>query len=173
MAYDFAASKQAAQDLASYHVKKFILSPNQWSAYNNPVPLTWVGVKFDSSSAQSIPTKNGVYSFVVEPGICGHPAARYLLYIGRARGKTTTLRARYKQYLTEKVAAKGRPLIQSMLNLWADHLWFYYAPVTNKAPVTNNQLIDQLEEDLIAAYLPPRNMKLPAHISKVVKDVFQ
>ncbi len=165
MAYDFAASLASEQTLGSYLVKRFILSPDQWSGYANPTPLNWICVKFNAANAASVPSSNGVYTFVVNPGICQHPATQYPLYIGRARG--ISLRDRYRGYLREKVADKGRPPIQSMLNKWSDHLWFYYAVVPDITA------IDDLESDLLTAFLPPFNQSFPAEILTILKGVFQ
>jgi hypothetical protein len=53
-----------------------------------------------------------------------------------------------------------------MLNKWPDHLWFYYAEVANTA------LIDDLEDALLAAYLPPFNQSFPAEVRELLKVVF-
>ncbi len=164
MAYDFAATLASEQALGSYLVKRVILSPALWAAYSNTTPLTWTSVKFDAANAGTVPDTTGVYSFVVNPGICQHPGTHYLLYLGRARG--VTLRRRFRDYLREKSADKGRPPVQAMLNRWSDHLWFYYAPVPNPA------VIDALEVDLLTAYLPPVNQNFPAEILTILKGVF-
>lgn len=165
MAFDFAASLAAEQGLGSYLVKRFILSPEQWSDYSNPQVLDWQVVKFDSANKAAVPSEYGVYSFVVDPEVCGHPATNYMMYIGRARG--VSLRKRYGEYLAEKSADKGRPHVQQLLNKWDGHLWFHYAVVDDVA------VIDALEEDLIVAYLPPFNRSFPAKISRVIRTVFQ
>ena len=164
MAFDFAASLASERELGSYLIKRFILSPSQWAGYANPTVLRWKRVKFSASNVASVPSSNGVYSFVVDPEICNHPATHYLLYIGRARG--VTLRGRFGDYLREQVKDKGRPHMKMMLNKWKDHLWFYYAEVPDASA------IDALEEDLLAAYLPPFNRSFPATIREVIHVVF-
>lgn len=164
MAYDFAATLASEQKLGSYMVKRVILSPAQWAGYSNSTPLVWKFVKFDAANAEAVPNATGVYSFVVNPGICEHPGTHYLLYLGRAR--SVTLRARFRDYLREKTAEKGRAPVQKMLNNWPENLWFYYAKVADSA------VIDALEEDLLAAYLPPVNQNFPAEILRVLKGVF-
>ena len=164
MAFDFAARLASEQELGSFHVKRVLLSPSQWTAYSNTTPLTWHYVKFEPANSGFVPNTTGIYSFVVDPGISHHPGTHYLLYLGRARG--LSLRDRYQSYIREKNADKGRPPVQAMLNKWADHLWFYYAEVVNTA------VIDALEEDLLTAYLPPVNQNFPAEILKILKGVF-
>ena len=164
MAYDFAGALSSEQALSSYLVKRVILSPAQWAGYSNTTPLSWNCVKFEAANAGQVPDTKGVYTFVVNPGICLHPGTHYLLYLGRARG--VTLRKRYREYLREKTADKGRPPVQAMLNRWSDHLWFYYASVSDPA------VVDNLERDLLNAYLPPMNQTFPAEILRTLKGVF-
>lgn len=164
MAFDFASRLASEQELGSFHVKKILLSPSHWARYSNTTPLNWSCVKFESTNAGLVPTTHGVYSFVVDPGISQHPGTHYLLYLGRAR--SLTLRTRYKDYMQEKSADKGRPPIQAMLNKWTDHLWFYYAEVEDTA------VIDALEDELLTAYLPPFNQVFPAEVGVILKGVF-
>jgi hypothetical protein len=147
-------------------VKRFLLNPLQWSAYPNRLPgMTWQCVKFDRDGVKRLPNKNGgVYSFVAEPRIAGHSAVAYLLYIGETHDQS--LRARCASYLAEPTKPKPRVHIKEMLLKWPDHLWLYYAVVRGKT------LIPQLEEDLIAAFLPPFNREFPATIKDLVRAVF-
>jgi len=163
MAFDLAA-QLASERLGSFHVKRVLLSPSHWNSYSNTLPLTWMHVKFEPANSVLVPNTTGVYSFVVDPGISQHPGTRYLLYLGRARG--LSLRARFQTYIREKDAGKGRATIQAMLNKWPDHLWFYYAEVANTT------VIDDLEDALLAAYLPPFNQTFPAEVRKIMKVVF-
>jgi|LakMenE18May11ns_1017448.scaffolds.fasta_scaffold9957404_2 hypothetical protein len=164
MVFDFASKLASEQALGSFHVKRVLLSPSHWARYPNTIQLNWNFVKFEPTNLGLVPTKYGVYSFVVDPGISQHPATHYLLYLGRARG--LTLRTRYGNYMKEKIADKGRQPIQAMLNKWPDHLWFYYAEVEDITA------IDDLEDELLAAYLPPFNQVFPAEVRKIVKGVF-
>jgi hypothetical protein len=164
MVNDFASQLASEQALGSFHVKKVLLSPSQWARYSNTVQLSWNFVKFEPTNLTLIPNNYGVYSFVVDPGISQHPGTHYLLYLGRARG--LTLRARYRDYIKEKSADKGRQAIQAMLNKWPDHLWFYYAEVEDIA------VIDDLESELLKAYLPPFNHTFPAEVRRIIKGVF-
>ena len=106
----------------------------------------------------------GVYSFVADAEIAQHPACSYLLYIGKVENQN--LRNRYRQYLRAETAWKNRPHIAKMISKWSGHLWFYYAEVSN------TDVISQLEEDLITAFLPPENRSWPAKITHTMRMVF-
>jgi hypothetical protein len=132
-----------------------------------PVKLTWHAVKFHSAHAARVPeAKRGVYTFVVKPGIARHPSCSYLLYVGKAEKQA--LRARFCQYLTEK--AKGeesrRPHVTEMLLKWDGFLWFYYAEVSKKTKIRI------VEDQLLAAYLPPSNRTFPCTIRRAVAKLF-
>ena len=53
-----------------------------------------------------------------------------------------------------------------MVHCWPKNLWFYYAVIDDK------RLVDQIEDDLIAAFVPPLNRKFPATISELLRKVF-
>ena len=157
--------------LKHYHIKKFILCPTHWQGYSNIV-LKWKRVKFSVSGVSKLPdNKQGLYSFLVQPKVGGHPAISYLLYIGETTKQT--LKERCSDYLPEAKRKKARVPIRSMIRKWPNHLWLYFAVVDD---VT---LIKQLEEDLIKAFIPPFNQRFTATVGKaekleaVLKEVFQ
>ena len=72
----------AVKLLKHYHIKMFILCPDYWNDYKN-IRLKWKRVKFDTKGVKKLPgDKQGLYSFLVQPNVGGHPAISYLLYIG-------------------------------------------------------------------------------------------
>jgi hypothetical protein len=149
-------------DLKDYKVPRMILSPTQWATYRSSFELSWNPVRFSAKHLDSVPkNQRGVYSFVVQPGIAQHPLCSYLLYVGKVEKQV--FRDRYKQYLSEQ--EKGhrdarRVHVTRMLQKWKDHLWFCYAPVDD------DKLIAQIEDALLAAYLPSHNRDFPASIRK-------
>lgn len=162
---DFIATQRTVKDVKYYHVPRFILCPMHWTGYPGITALTWNRVKFTESNASLIPNdKTGVYSFVVDADVAQHPACSYLLYIGKV--KDQNLRARYRQYLRASTAWKSRPHIADMVEKWSDHLWFCYAEVSDTT------VINQLEEDLITAFLPPENRSWPATITHIMRMIF-
>jgi hypothetical protein len=156
----------AVSDFKRFHVPRFLLNPKQWSSYPNRVPgLTWKRVRFNQAGVAAIPdNKKGIYTFVAEPTIAKHNAIRYLLYVGETHNQS--LRTRCKNYLAELTNKKPRIHIYEMLTKWPDHLWIHYAVVTNEPD------IEPLEEELIAAFLPPFNRKFPATVRGRMKAVF-
>ena len=120
------------------------------------------------ANAVTIPTgTNGVYSFVVQPKIADHPNCSYLMYVGETEKQG--FRARYRQYLREKKKgplARKRIHVVRMLRKWDRHMWFLYAPVAN------SKLIQRIEDELIAAYLPPANREFPSSVRTAIKKLF-
>lgn len=153
---------QEADIFKSFMVERMILNPNQWKAYPNRVPLTWHKIKFNSAGATNIPnTSFGIYSFIVIPEIANHPNCSYLLYVGMTNKQN--FRQRYRQYLRNQNSPGKRPHINAMLNKWREHLWFCYAPIQQA------NIIRSIEDDLLAAYLPPFNKSFPANVREPMK----
>lgn len=151
--------------ISDYLVKRMILSPPNWQSYVAHTRLDWRPVLFSADTVDEVPNdERGVYSFVVQPGIAGHPACSYLLYVGKV--ETQVFRARYRQYLAEKAKGEGarRVHVTRMLQKWDGYLWFYYASI--KAA----ELITSVEDALVAAYLPPGNREVPAEVRYALKS---
>ena len=163
-----ATAKPATQfKLTDYRMSRFVLSPDQWRGCTLPVVLHWTVVPFTAANAAAIPDNcAGVYSFVAKPGIANHPECSYLLYVGKVESQN--FRARYRQYLGEqaKGAQSRRPHVTDMLLKWDGFLSFCYAPIA--AP----DIIERVEDALLAAYLPPANKDFPASISHAHRRVF-
>ena len=149
--------------LKKYEVVKVILSVDQWSKYNNTAHLIWNTVKFNRSETKNVPDdQQGVYSFVVKPGIANHPECAFLLYVGQTEKQT--FRKRFGQYLREPKKKKPRPKIKRMMDLWGENnLWFCYAKIDDP------EFIKKTEDQLIMAYIPPMNDEFPAEIKPALK----
>jgi len=152
--------------LADFHIKRMVLSPFQWKACSLPVDLSWKAVKFNRPNATNIPKVRGVYTFLVQPGIANHPCCSYLLYVGKTEGQT--FRGRYRQYLREWRAGdqSQRPHVTDMLEKWAGFLWFCFAKVQKR------NLIEDVENALLTAYLPPSNKDFPAKVSHKLRKLY-
>jgi hypothetical protein len=161
-----AAQQAEADDFRRYHVQRFVLHPGQWLSYSPPAAgLQWTGIKFGATNAKLIPKhKNGLYTFVAEPGIASHPSCHYLMYVGMVRDQG--FYKRYRQYLNEENVPKRREHVVELILKWPDHLWFYYAEITDV------KSIPKCEDDLIAAYLPPVNKEFPARVRRPMKKIF-
>ena len=164
MAYDL-ANKQKKLELLDYS-RRFIISPTQWDQYPNTVILSWSCIRFEENYTQQVPNnEKGVYSFVTQPGIANHPQLSYLLYIGKTEKQS--FQKRFKQYLDEPKKHKPRTHICEMLTNWQDHLYFYFAPISNL------NLIDKVEDELIEALIPPFNDQLPATIQSAARLAYR
>ena len=111
--------------LSDYRLSRMVLSPHHWRRFNWPQTVTWRAVPFGASNLEEVPAnQRGVYSFVVKPGIAGHPECSYLLYVGMV--KDQFFRDRYCQYLREREAGdRSRRLhVTQMLLKWDGFLWF-------------------------------------------------
>jgi len=141
------------------HTVEFILDPNQWGSLSLPITLNWNTIPFGEPHLLAIPDdESGVYSFIIKPGIANHSECAHLMYIGKA--KSQSFRDRYRQYLQDQRTQMGRPLIVHMLKTWPEHLCFCYATIKQTS------YIDDIEDCLIRAFIPPINTSYPADIRR-------
>lgn len=164
------ASRQVRQtaerDFSYYNVKRFVLHPGQWGGYPARLSLNWTRVQFRPDNRDQVPDdQTGVYSFAVQPSIAQHPGVSYLLYVGMTDKQS--FRARYDQYAREPSNPKRREHIAQMLEKWPQHLWFYFAAVSQSEDVA------ALEDELLSSYLPPHNRTFPADIRATIRRIFQ
>jgi hypothetical protein len=151
--------------LADFHVKRMLLYPVQWKNYVSPLKnqLSWTPLPFGEASRPRIPNdRGGVYSFVVCPRIEQHPFCSYLLYVGKA----DNFRNRYNDYLRDfkqEAIRTEQPHLTVMLQKWEEYLLFCFAPIEE------TDLIEETEDRLIQAYLPPTNKRIKGDIGIEVR----
>ncbi len=164
--YDIFKQEGKAYTLSDYKLIRMVLAPEHWSNYSSSVKLEWCGEKFENARANHIPKENGVYTFVVKPGIAGHPSCSYLLYVGKAEKQALAIR--FKQYLTERQKGDDsrRPHVVEMLKKWDGFLWFYYATIKKQSEIT------EVENQLLAAFLPPSNRTFPCSVRRSICKLF-
>ena len=143
-------------DLVS-HAHRFFLWPRAWLGFANNIPLAWQLNRLATVEAPNVPASPGVYSLLVRPEIADHPACSYLMYVG----KTRSLRRRFREYLLREKQETGRPKIFRLLMKYPDHVWFCFANTPLDA-------IDELEDALIRAYMPPMNDQFPVEVRRVI-----
>ena len=80
------------------------------------------------------------------------------MYIGKAE---STLHERFRRYFYEQDNPIGRPKILELLNRYEGYVHFCCSTIEKK------ELISEIEEALITAYLPPCNTNLPAEIRRI------
>ena len=137
---------------------RFTLSPDLWKNLDLPQPLYWIRTKFDQTEANDIPNDLiGVYAFVLEPNIA-HIGLAYLLYVGKT---TQHFRARFDKYKRDqRDQHTKRALVHIMLNAWPGRLAFYYAPIDDRS------IVQEIEDQLIAAFKPPVCRSYPARVRR-------
>lgn len=133
----------------------FFLDLKSWRQFKTRHNLTWQKLRFGAVSHASVPKERGIYAFTVELAPSKLPMHGYILYVG-ITGDTSdaNLYKRYAQYLRQLKNKDGRPRVFTLLENWADDLFFNFVPLPN---ATVN--LAKLEKDLINAVLPPINIK--------------
>ena len=143
------------------HDYTFFLWPRQWTNYNLSGPFNWEIHPFQQDKADNIPIKPGIYSFIIQPGIADHPHCSYLMYVGVTE---RSLRERFQEYFREKRKIEsGRPKILKLLHVYQDYLHFCCSAITE------TERIEDIEDALIKAFIPPCNDQYPAGISRAMK----
>ena len=135
------------------HVWPFCLWPRQWKTFNRT--LEWCSVELDHDHKSWVPGTPGVYSLVVSAEIAGHPCSSYLMYVGRA----TNLRRRFGKYLNEERTKRSK--IVRLLELYRDRISFVYS-------IVHNNVLEDTEEELIDALVPPCNSKFTGELQRAI-----
>jgi hypothetical protein len=169
---DWKSKRERRVTLKSY-VRKFLLYPLFWEDDSKAIlkNLPWEKIRFTTENKNKIPTKNGIYCFVVIPPVKYSKlfSTSYLFYIGKA--ETTTLKARYQNYLNEKDGKgigkqKPRIKIEEMLNDFAKYIYFFYA-------ILDSGDIISCEEKLLDIFMPYVNTAIPeAKIKPEYKHIY-
>ena len=147
--------------------RTFIPHVASWKDYKPPTTLSWKRVKYDSTQ-QPLDCR-GVYAFVLCPETflsSKAPPFGFILYVGETGDKgNATLRSRLLSYRNKR-SQKSRARVYSMIDIWKDHLYFYFAEVSVGASTK------QCETTLLDALLPPCNEKdFSAKVSNARKAV--
>lgn len=145
------------------HTLPFVLNPDgEWDTfdphYQTILDNAWQEVKFLNETGdqlnnaiRTIPNDTGgIYTFIIKPNIISD-IHLYIAYIGRVQSTTTqNLRKRIREYFRDT-----RPLVMLMREMWGKYLYVRYLPLTD------NDYIKGLEEELIRVILPPCNDQYP------------
>lgn len=164
-------------DAVKLHKVPFILNPDsEWSRFPDHlkpiVQQPWTEFKYFADEGQTINaaiknvpnTCGGIYLFYIKANVIPEVHV-YVAYIGRARSTDNqNLRKRIRNYATET----KRPKIYDLKRYWSPYLFVRYLPL----PQESNDLIDELEEELIKAALPPFNDKYPKVYNQAIKAAF-
>lgn len=143
---------------AEVHRVRFTLWCRMWDEFQQSVALDWVDHPFEDGEVDNIPSSPGVYAFLVQPRLAGGLDVSYLLYIG----ESGNLKRRFRDYLDEVEDQNARPRIVIYLNRYLRYLRFCCATLPSNVSTTD------IEDELLAAFIPPLNKKLPARVRRVV-----
>lgn len=152
------------------HIRKFFLLPEFWVDANNNIEnvdkSNWKSVKFTKSNKGKLPSKKGVYAFVVKPKYPSLFETNYLFYIGKT---TRTLQKRFGEYFDERdTKGKYRIKVREMLKLYDGHIHFYYLPL-----ITDKQVSDA-EDKLLNTFVPHINTQIPkATVKPELKSIYE
>lgn len=146
--------------------RTFIPHVPSWRGYQPLATLSWDRVKYDST--QQPLDRRGVYAFVLCPETIlaqNVPPFGFILYVGET-GDTggATLKSRLRSYRNKR-AQRSRARVYSMIEVWSEHLYFYFAEVS--AGVNTKRC----EKSLLDTLLPPCNEKdFSAKVSNARKE---
>jgi len=145
-------------------VMRFALWEKQYSTYKQSNTLGWERILAKKAHRRNLPTKQGVYAFVVRPEIAQLDFTGYILYVGQTENQN--FKVRFGQYLSEGRRGKPRLWVKEMFRRWKHKLFYYYAEMSS---------IDAAacEEALLSALLPPYNEKFPGNLSKIKKEIYR
>lgn len=153
------------------HSIKFTLNPGDcWSNFDSNVKelvykQEWQEIKFLNDTADQINEEisqvpnnmGGIYMFVLHPNLVPD-MHRYILYVGRVLStETQNLRKRFREYVKDT-----RTDIMYMRETWGKDLYIRYLPLTD------NELIKQLERELMTAILPPCNTQYEGKLTSAM-----
>lgn len=138
------------------------LSVTHWDQYQPLCELTWRAFPFSEGALDQIPQDAGVYAFCIEPDFGANLPTSYLIYIGMTN---RTFRERYREYLREEEF--GRARIRFYFNKYAGHIRYYCAALPEGIDA------EDVENELLKAYLPICNPQLPAEVRDVARAAFQ
>ena len=141
--------------------------PSLWKKLDGEVSdlihdKTWKTFKFykvDQNRSDEIEnissSSGGIYLFYIDPGIITE-RHRVRTYIGRAEyTDNQNLRKRIREYYGYMPPDTRRVRIGWMLKNWWEYLYCSYIELSD------NELIDKVEKELINALLPPMNTQIP------------
>lgn len=124
--------------------------------------LAWHYLEFPPANKMDVPKEPGVYAFVIMPDIFNLSQVSSLLYVGMTKNFYNRIGA-YLGEINSRFSSTVRPRVWRMLNVWHGHLRYYYTITADEKEAV------KLEDEMLAALVPPMNGDLPATIGKKMK----
>jgi hypothetical protein len=149
---------------------EFFLDMKSWSGFKTKVALNWQRIDFRPQNHPAVPKERGIYVFSCEHRGTKLPPHGYILYVGITgdEDSISTLYNRYAQYVRHQMTRTGRPAVVYMLDNWAEHLSFYFCPITNPKISLGN-----IEQKILNCIIPPINKRdMTAEITAVKAAAF-
>jgi len=156
---------EAVDEAKTHLINRVIFWQRRWGEFQAPVGIAWnwVSVPFENTSAAQVPNdKHGLYTILLCPRVAAHPKNYFILYVGKA--DITTLRQRFQHYFQEMKKVK-RPHICYALNKFEGNLEFCFTTVAAQNDIQN------AEDALLVALMPPYNEKFPAAVSQIISGL--
>lgn len=145
-------------------LSRFLLWEQQFNSFDLNLNLNWQSIQALQKNAALLPKTQGVYAFVVKPGIANLDWAGYILYIGKTENQT--FRVRYPQYFHEQNRDKPRSWVRRMFKFWPSRLYYYFAETTAADA-------DKAESELLKALMPPNNERFPGRLASIKKEIYR
>ena len=163
-------------ELQSFKIS-YILAPELWGKFHtegiDDLDFSkWKRAKmmdekgFLSDETNEIPSElGGIYLYSIMPNVipgCGC----YIMYIGMAsKTPSENLRYRVRSYKKQFGDEYTRDRIHNLFVRWGKYVYVHYLPVAS-----NKEIIEELEERLIACFVPPCNSDIrDANVKRAVK----
>ena len=156
----------------------YIMSPQLWSRFNvddlKDVDFSnWKTIKLIKDASGQFSDKvndvpndiGGIYVYSIEPQIipnCGS----YIMYIGMTSKQS--LRKRVKQYQIETGNNFKREKLHRLFLKWGEYVYLHFLPID-----ATDEIIETVEDRLIAALIPPCNPKIRVETIKQAVKAFR
>lgn len=139
---------------------RLLLWPRRWREYSELQTLKWEIFTFDEKFRDSVPAEPGVYAFLIQPRIACNLNVSYLTYVGKTE---RSLRTRFMEYTREAVNDIGRTHIIDMVKMYREGYLYFACAV-----VESGKMCRRVEDELVGAFIPPANKRLPANVRRIV-----
>ena len=147
---------------ALIHKVPFMLWKERWIDFQSKAKLHWNCHPFKTGERSNVPDTPGIYAFIVQPLIAGNLPVAYLMYIG----ESGRLRRRFNEHLESAKDGREKQLIHTYLRRYISFITFCYAKLPACISKDERKII---EDDLLAAFVPPGNEMLPAETKKIMR----
>lgn len=126
------------------HQIRAIIWPSRWRSVDIEKVPEWTEVKFGSDTAKCVPKTPGIYALCIAIDCDVALKNVVVAYIGKSE---TSLRDRFRNYLSEQKRGSRRNHIRRLFKHWGSDLYFSYWSISdtscdlNKIEITLNDAI--------------------------------